>query len=209
MFPCTYPTSVFRDPMEVPKGPSSMLDSPLRKKVSGRTSAPSSPFRTSRPSSPLKMPSPIRPGLVVQPSGSVILLPDLSTPVPDTGAGITSEGTVAPELEVHHARVDMSAPENTDLGISHTDADQTKAKTLEKPEQEKEAPPLPKPATPPPKTASPSPKPATSPPKQTTPQAEPGGKKLTASDIGLQKRPRPSSSETSPAKKRLAKSSSA
>ena len=110
---------------------------------------------------------------------------------------------MAPEPEVHHAGADVSAPDNTDLGISHTDAEQTKTKTPEKPEQEKEVPPSPKPATPPPRTASPPP------PKQTMPQADPGGKKLTASDIGLQKRPRPSSSETSPAKKRLALSSSA
>ena len=195
--------------MEVPKGPSSMLDSPLRKKAPGQTSAPPSPTRTSRASSPLKIPSPIRPDLVVQPSGSVILLPDSSTPVPDTGAGITSEGTVAPEFEVHHAGADMSALDaNMDLGISHIDADQEKVKTPEKPEQVKEARPSPKPATPPPKTASPSSKPATPPPKQITPQAEQGGKRLTASDIGLQKRPRPSSSENSPAKKRLATSSS-
>ena len=189
--------------MEIPKGPSSMLESPLQKKASGRTSAPSSPSRSSRASSPLRVPSPVRPDLVVQPSGSVILLPDLSTPVPNTGAGITSEGTVAPESEVHHAGVDMSAPDaNKDLGISHSDADQEKFKTPEKSEQEKEVPPSPKPATTPPKTASPSPKPA-------TPQAEQGGKKLTASDIGLQKRPRPSSSADSPARKRLATSSSA
>ena len=185
-----------------------MMESPLRKKPPGRSSAPSSPSRTSRASSPVEVPPPVRPNLVVQPSGSVIVLPDSSAPVPDIGAGLTSEGNVAPELEVHHAGVDMSAPDSDmDPGISHTDAGLEKTKTPEEPEQEKEAPSSPKPATPPPQTASASSKPATPPQKQTTPEAAPGGKKLTASDLGLLKRPRPSSSATSPALKRQATSS--
>ena len=105
--------------MEVPADATSMLDSPnIRKRTSGQTSAPTSPSRTSRPSSPLQAVTQVRPNLVKQPSSSVILLPDASMLAPDIGAGVTNEGNVAPEREVHHAGADLSTSD-IEIGRAH------------------------------------------------------------------------------------------
>src|SRR4051794_36380392 len=118
--------------MESPKGASSMLDSPLRKKTASHSSAPPSPSWMSRPPSHAA-------DISQQASGGVILPPESFILVPDIGAGVTSEGNVAPEHEVHHAGADMPALDiERDLGASDIGAEHQQAKTPEKPEQEKD-----------------------------------------------------------------------
>src|SRR3954468_161478 len=97
------PTSVCSDPTEIPKGGTSMRESLIRKRTVSHSSAPPSPSRGSRPPSPAM-------DISKPASGGVIPPPESSGPAPDIGAGMSNEGNVAPELEVHHVGADTSAP---------------------------------------------------------------------------------------------------